>query len=112
MKKLFAALSLSLIAVAASTSAQAADPQTITLVLKDHKFTPSEIDLPANTPVIFLIKNQDSAVEEFDSHDLNREKIIAPHMEAKVRINGLAPGDYQFMGEFHSSTAQGVVHVK
>ncbi len=89
-----------------------AETQTIDMVIKDHKFSPAEITIPANTPVILQVKNADHAVEEFDSHDLRREKIIAPGMTAKIKLDGLAPGEYSFMGEFHSSTAQGKVHVK
>ncbi|OSQ46024.1 cupredoxin domain-containing protein [Thalassospira sp. MCCC 1A01428] len=111
MTKIFAALSVFLAGTVLSVAAYA-DTQTIDIVIKDHKFSPAEITLPADTPVVLQVKNADSAVEEFDSHDLRREKIIAPGMTAKIKLDGLSPGDYSFMGEFHASTAKGMVHVE
>ncbi|OKH87210.1 cupredoxin domain-containing protein [Thalassospira sp. TSL5-1] len=111
MLKFPALVSAVLIGGVISTVAHA-ETQTIDMVIKDHKFSPAEITIPANTSVILQVKNADHAVEEFDSHDLRREKIIAPGMTAKIKLDGLAPGVYSFMGEFHSSTAQGKVHVK
>lgn len=111
MTKFLAVFSALLLGGVVSATAHA-ETQTIDMVIKDHKFSPAEITIPANTPVILQVKNADSAVEEFDSHDLRREKIIAPGMTAKIKLDGLAAGDYSFMGEFHSKTAQGKVHVQ
>lgn len=82
---------------------------TIQLTLKDHKFTPSVIHVPAGKAVIFSIKNEDAASEEFDSAALKVEKVIAGGSEGTVRIRPLGAGKYPFMGEYHSDTAQGVV---
>lgn len=112
MSKFFAVFSVLCIGTIMSVTAHADDTRTIEMVIKDHKFTPAEITIPANTPVILQVKNADAAVEEFDSHDLRREKIIAPGMTAKIKLDGLRPGDYSFMGEFHARTAQGKVHVQ
>jgi plastocyanin len=112
MTKLFAVFSVLCIGTIMSATAHADDTRTIEMVIKDHKFTPAEITIPANTPVILQVKNADAAVEEFDSHDLRREKIIAPGMTAKIKLDGLRPGEYSFMGEFHARTAQGKVHVQ
>ncbi|OSQ40281.1 cupredoxin domain-containing protein [Thalassospira mesophila] len=112
MTKFLAVISVLLASAVFSTASHAADTKTIDLVIKDHKFTPAEITIPADTPVILQVKNADAAVEEFDSHDLRREKIIAPGMTAKIKLGPLSAGDYSFMGEFHASTAKGVVHVE
>jgi hypothetical protein len=34
---------------------------------------------------------------------------VAGHSSGNVRLRPLKPGRYPFMGEYHSSTAQGVV---
>ena len=47
--------------------------------------------------------------EEFDSTALKVEKVVAGNSRGNVRIRALAPGNYPFMGEYHSATAQGVV---
>ncbi len=79
------------------------------ITIKDHKFTPSEVRVPAGQKVKLIIENQDATPEEFESHELNREKIIAPRSKASVWIGPLKPGKYPFMGEFNQATAQGVV---
>jgi len=81
----------------------------IPVTLKDHKFTPAEIRVPADRPVLLSVSNEDATAEEFDSSSLKVEKVIAGHDRGNVRIRPLAPGRYPFMGEYHSQTAQGVV---
>ena len=90
-------------------AAQAQDPVRIDVTLKDHRFSPSEIRVPAGKPAIINLHNADSTAEEFDSESLDIEKIIAGGRSGLVRLHPLAPGRYPFMGEFHSDTAQGVV---
>jgi hypothetical protein len=81
----------------------------IPLSLKDHKFTPAEIHVKANMPNVIALTNNDATAEEFDSTSLKVEKVVAGNSSGNVRLRPLAPGRYSFMGEFHSSTAQGVV---
>lgn len=80
-----------------------------TLTIQDHRFTPTEIRVPAGKKVKLTIENRDATPEEFDSHDLNREKVIPGNGKGVVFIGPLNPGKYYFIGEFHASTAQGVV---
>ena len=95
-----------LLAVAAT--AGAAEPEFL-LVIRDHRFTPAEIVVPANARVKLVVDNQDATPEEFDSHALNREKVVAGRSKAVIFIGPLAPGRYPFMGEFNAATAQGAV---
>lgn len=81
----------------------------ITLVIKDHKFSPAEVRVQAGQKVKLIIDNQDATPEEFESAELNREKVIAPKSKATVWIGPLKPGKYPFMGEFNQATAKGVV---
>ena len=101
---------IALLAVSATT--YAAGELDVVLVIRDHRFSPTEVRIPANTKVRLVIDNQDATPEEFDSHALNREKVIPPRSKANVFIGPLAPGRYPFMGEFNASTAQGVVVVE
>ncbi len=98
--------------LAISAMSHAAGEPEVALVIRDHRFTPTELRIPANTKVRVVIDNQDATPEEFDSHALNREKVIPGRSKATVFIGPLAPGRYPFMGEFNASTAQGVVVVE
>ena len=89
--------------------ALAADEVKLELSLKDHVFTPSELLVPAGKVVLLTVRNDDPTPEEFDSHDLRVEKVIAGGTQAVVRIGPLDPGHYSFMGEYNEATAHGLV---
>ena len=82
------------------------------LVIKDHQFTPDRIVIPADTKVKLMVKNQDASPEEFESHELNREKMIPPNKEVTIYIGPLDPGEYGFFGEFNEDTARGKIVVE
>jgi len=78
-----------------------------TIVIKDHRFEPAELKVPAGTKVKLIIRNEDATPEEFESYDFNREKIVSGHSQIKVFVGPLKPGTYKFFGEFNIETAQG-----
>lgn len=84
----------------------------IELVIKDHLFFPSVVEIPAGQKVRLRIINQDPTPEEFESYELNREKVIAGNSETVVFIGPLKAGEYPFFGEFFPRTAQGKVVAK
>lgn len=87
----------------------ASDLPTFTLVLENHLFFPSRLEVPADTKFKLVIENRDNSPEEFDSFDLNREKVIFPRRSARLFVGPLPPGNYEFFGEYNSSTARGSV---
>jgi len=82
------------------------------LVIQDHKFQPTEVVVPSGKKVKLVIENRDATPEEFESHALNREKVIAGKSTATIFIGPLKPGRYPFVGEYNEKTAQGVIVVK
>ncbi|MDH5180229.1 MAG: cupredoxin domain-containing protein [Gammaproteobacteria bacterium] len=86
--------------------------ETFTINIKDHKFDPAEITIPANTKVKLLVQNNDATPEEFESYELHREKIIRGNSKAIIFVGPLEPGRYNFFGEFNPKTAQGFINVK
>ena len=83
--------------------------QEFNIVIRDHKFEPQEIRVPAGKRVSISITNEDASPEEFESRTLKVEKVIPGKSKGVVRIGPLAPGRYEFIGEFHADTAKGVV---
>lgn len=79
------------------------------LSIKDHQFSPAELKVPAGTKIKLVVNNLDSTPEEFESHSLNREKVIAGKSKATIYVGPLKPGKYSFVGEFHEDTARGVI---
>ena len=83
--------------------------QDVTITIKNHRFTPSEVKVPANKRVQITVVNDDPTPEEFESHAMKVEKVIPGQSKGIVRIGPLAPGRYPFFGEFNQATAKGVV---
>lgn len=102
MKKLVLALLLCPALAAAADLEQG-------LSIKDHAFSPAEIKVPAGKKVKLVVSNLDSTPEEFESTQLNREKLIAGNSRANVYVGPLSPGRYAFWGEFNDKTARGVI---
>ena len=80
--------------------------------IKNHLFFPAELTIPADTKVKLRIFNRDETNEEFESYDLNREKVIMGNSQTVIFVGPLKPGSYEFFGEFYPKTAQGKIHVE
>jgi heme/copper-type cytochrome/quinol oxidase subunit 2 len=89
---------------------QAADPPTVTL--RNHRFEPPHLEVPANVKFRLQVKNADDTADEFESTDLNREKLVSPGQTITVFLGPLDPGEYKFFGDFHQDTARGVLIAK
>ena len=94
---------------AAQQAAMAADEVEVTISIKDHKFEPAEVKVPAGKAIKITVKNLDSTPEEFESKPLKIEKVIAGKSSAVIRVKPLAKGTYKFFGEYNEKTAQGVI---
>jgi plastocyanin len=81
--------------------------QEFRLVIKDHRFDPAELTVPAGKKLKLVVENQDATPEEFESHSLKREKVVAAGGTITVLIGPLEAGTYDFFGEFNPKTATG-----
>ncbi len=88
------------------------DEFEIELVIRNHVFEPSEIEAPSGQKIKLVVLNTDDTVEEFESFDLKREKIVPPGSKINIILAPLAPGKYEFFGDFHQETARGFINVK
>ena len=107
MRNLLVLLSLAAAVVLVPAELRAQDDFTVTI--KNHRFTPSEIKVPANKRIQLTVVNDDPAPEEFESREMKVEKVIPGKSKGVVRIGPLAPGRYPFFGEFNEATAKGVL---
>jgi len=90
-------------------SARGEEAYTATITIRDHRFEPSEIHVPAGKRIALTVINADPLSEEFDSSALKVEKVIAGKSQGVVHISPLKPGRYDFIGEYHEQTAKGLV---
>jgi hypothetical protein len=80
-----------------------------TLVFRQHRFVPDRIVVPAHEKFRLLVRNSDDTADEFESTDLNREKLVPAGQTVTVFLGPLNPGEYKFFGDFHQDTARGVL---
>ena len=82
------------------------------IAIKDHKFSPDRIEIPADKKVKLVVDNQDATPEEFESSALKIEKVIPGKSKATIYVGPLKAGEYKFVGEFNEKTAKGVIVAK
>ncbi|MHB8345931.1 MAG: cupredoxin domain-containing protein [Acidiferrobacterales bacterium] len=86
-----------------------ADVPKISLTIKNQRFTPEQIQVPAHTKVEILVKNEDRFPAEFESADLSREVVVPGGSTVSVFVGPLSPGRYNFFNDFNHAAKGWVV---
>jgi hypothetical protein len=107
MQRVLWLLQVVLLSITCSAAlASAADtPPELALTLDQHRFSPEELRVKADTPFILVITNKED--EEFEISALRIEQIVAGGKTLPLKMPALKPGTYEFVGEFHEKTAKG-----
>ncbi len=100
------------VALMGTTTADVSWATEYTLVIENHRFEPRRIEVVAGKKHRLIVINRDATPEEFESYELNREKIVAGNTSAVIFLPPLAAGSYPFFGEFNEETAQGLIVAK
>lgn len=90
----------------------AAHAEDYVITLKDNQFSPRELVVPTGRKIKITVKNLDTTPAEFESSDLNREKLVGANSEIFVYIGPLESGSYKIFDDFHHSTTSGVITAK
>src|SRR5690349_21221374 len=96
----------------ASGAAVAEDMPTFKLLMKDGRFFPETLEVPANTRFRLQVKNEGPGAAEFESLELRKETVLAPGVTRTLVFAPMKPGIYKFFDEFHPETAQGKIIAK
>ena len=80
--------------------------------IKNHRFEPDLISVPVDTKFKIIVENLDNTIEEFESDDLKKEKLVGAGKKVTLQIAPQKAGEYKFYGDFHQKTAQGKIIVK
>jgi len=89
-----------------------ADDAVFKLTIRNHRFEPAELVVPAGQKIKLEIENQDATAEEFESYELNREKVVPAKGAVVIFVGPLKPGRYPFFGEFNKESAKGELIAK
>jgi hypothetical protein len=88
----------------APVAAHADEPPVFRMQMKDRKFDPPRLVVPAGVRFVLMVRNAGDTPAEFESGALNVEKIISAGREATVRLGPLKPGEYPVVDDFHQET--------
>lgn len=102
-------LASAVLAAALLAAPLAAHADDLTVTFSQHRFVPERLTVPAHVKFKLTVKNSDDAADEFESHDLNREKLVAAGGSITLFLGPLEPGEYKFFSDFHQDTAKGVL---
>ncbi len=91
------------------TSMAALAAEAIKLTIKDQRFVPTDMSVPAGERFRIEVENQDATPAEFESADLRVEKIVVPGGKITVMAWPLKPGTYKFFDDYHPDTANGTI---
>lgn len=81
-----------------------AQEPTFNLTIKDSRFEPSTLNVPSGVKFKLQVHNARSKPAEFESSELNREKVVPPGSSVVIYIGPLTPGSYGFFDDFNPST--------
>jgi plastocyanin len=102
------AIAVGSLGIAAFSSARAEDQQP-QLKFADGHFEPASLNIAAGTPTKLTVTNQSKSAIEFESFELNRERVVQPGQTITVKLPKLNPGQYHFFDDFHHEVAQGTI---
>ena len=88
------------------------DMPTFKLLMKDGRFFPETIEVPAQTRFRLAVKNEGPGAAEFESLELKKELVLAPGVTRTTVFAPMKPGTYKFFDEFHPETGQGRIVAK
>lgn len=99
-------------AAALYTSSAVAADDSYSLTLKDHKFAPVGLTIPAGKKVKVTVKNLDATPAEFESDDFKAEKVIPAGKQVDILVGPLKAGTYEFHDEYHEAESKTRLTVK
>lgn len=110
---LFILISFSSLTLMPSRVSAAEEEETkITITIKDGKFDPQEVKVKAGKKIKLIVTNSDKSAAEFESVDLDREKVVRPGQSITILLSKLEPGTYDFFDHFHPNTPHGKIIVE
>ena len=100
------------VALGLGTVARADEDSMPVLRFQDGRFDPAELVVKAKTPFRLRVVNANPYAIEFESFELNRERVVQLGSEVVVYLPALDPGTYRFFDDFHHDAGNGTITAK
>lgn len=112
LSKLAAALTFVIITLNAASAGVSTAEDALRLIYRNGRFEPSVLSVPAGQALKLKVTNMGDAPIEFESFELNRERVVLPGRTITVYLPSLSPGTYNFFDDFHHGAGQGTISAK
>lgn len=109
MRKTIAVIVATWLGMTAAHAVAAGDLPTHEIVVRDGRFMPPRIEVPAGQRIKLVIANQGTGPLEFENIDMRIEKVVSAGARSFVVLPKLRPGEYTFIDEFNPSSGRLVV---
>lgn len=112
MLKDFRLLSVAAAIACAATFAVPAfaeEEEAYSLTLGEDGFQPAKLSVKAGVKIKLVVFNARTVPAEFESSDLQREKVIAAGASTVVYVGPLEPGRYGIFDDFKPSTTGDII---
>lgn len=76
------------------------------VVVKDGRFSPDRVEVPAGRRVKLTLQNDGPGPLEFENDDMHIEKVLSAGARSFVVLPPLKPGEYDFVDEFNPITGE------
>ncbi len=86
-----------------------AQEASYSMTMGAKSFSPGTLTVKSGVKIKLVVSNASSKTAEFESSDLNREKVIAAGSSAVVYIGPLAPGSYGVFDDFNPAVKGQIV---
>ena len=94
---------LIVVAFVSFASSGQAQEQSHTLTIYENRFEPSALQVPAGVKFKLTVRNATPKSAEFESNELNREKVVPANASAVIYLGPLAPGSYPYFDDFNAA---------
>jgi hypothetical protein len=87
--------------IAAALASAGQELPVFHIAMKDGKFVPAELKVPAGRKFKLIVSNEGDQPSEFESFRLHREQVVVAHGEAALFLGPLKTGTYDVFDDFH-----------
>jgi plastocyanin len=73
------------------------------VAIREAGFEPTTLEVKAGVKFELIVENATSKAAEFESSELNREKVVPAGSTVRINIGPLAPGSYPYVDDFNKA---------
>ncbi len=91
---------------ATEAAAQTPSLPSFEVTVRDGRFHPDRLEVPAGVRVRLVLKNEGPGPLEFENDEMHIEKVLSAGATSFVVLPKLQPGEYGFVDEFNPITGE------